>query len=123
MKTWVKIFDIIIILLVAIVTFFIAFRVYMNPQKQAQVLVRGQSREWTYPVGTEETITVPGPIGNTTVRLHGNRAWIETSPCDNQTCVAAGSVSRQGQWTACLPNNVLLMIHGAEDDDVDSFVW
>jgi len=124
MKTWLKIFDIFIILAVALVTFFAIFMVYMKPQGRQMVLIRGQSAEWVFPAETEETVVVSGPIGNTTVRLANRRAWIEDSPCDNQTCVAAGMITQQGQWTACLPNNVLLMIYGAAgDDDVDGIVW
>ncbi|MCL2213730.1 MAG: NusG domain II-containing protein [Treponema sp.] len=123
MKTYIKTFDIIIILLVIILTVFAAYIVYMKPKVRSQILIRGQDGEWTYPVDAEETVKVYGPLGETVVRLHGNSAWIESSPCESQTCVAAGQISRQGQWTACLPNNVLLMVQGAGDDSVDSIVW
>ena len=123
MKIWIKTFDIIIILLVAGLTFFAAYTVYMKPQGQTRILVRGQGGEWTFPAGAEETVFIPGPLGDTMVRLRENRAWIEFSPCDNQTCVASGMLSRQGHWAACLPNNVLLMIYGTEDSNVDSVAW
>jgi hypothetical protein len=123
MKLWIKPFDIIIILLVAVLTFFTAYFAYMKPQGKAQVLIRGQGGEWTFPLGAEEIVVVAGPLGNTVVRLHENRAWIEASPCDNQNCVASGLLVRQGHWAACLPNNVLLMIHGIEDNDIDEIAW
>jgi len=123
MKVGVKIFDILIILLVAALTLVTAYMVYMKPQGKSQVLIRGQGGEWTYPIEANETVTVTGPIGDTVVRLHNHHAWVESSPCDNQNCVAAGRISKQGQWTACLPNNVLLLINGIEGDDVDSIVW
>ena len=126
MRIWLRTFDIIIILFVAVLTFFSAYSVYLKPQGKSDVLIRGQSGEWIYPVETEETVIVPGPIGETIVRIHGNRAWIESSPCDNQNCVVTGQIARQGQWAACLPNSVLLMIHGTEDiegNDVDAIVW
>lgn len=118
-----KFFDIVFILLVAGLTFFAAYSVYMKPQEKSQVLIRGLNNEWIFPVEADETIVVSGPIGNTIVRLHNKKAWIESSPCDNQTCVAHGNIERQGQWTACLPNNVLLMIHGTEDEGLDGIVW
>ena len=119
----IKLFDIVIILLVAGLTVFSAYTVYMKPQKQSQVLIRGKGGEWTFPTEAEETVFVPGPLGDTAIMLRENRAWIESSPCDNQTCVAAGFLSRQGQWAACLPNNVLLIIYGIEDNDVDIIAW
>ncbi|MCL2443017.1 MAG: NusG domain II-containing protein [Treponema sp.] len=123
MKTLVKKFDVIIILLVAALTFFTAYFAYIKPQGQPRILIRGLDGEWTYPFKTDETIIVHGPLGDTIVRVHENRAWIESSPCNNQTCVASGSVSRQGQWAACLPNSVLLLVDGSRDDDVDAVVW
>jgi len=123
MKTWVKIFDFFIILIVAALTFFAVYTVYLKPQGQVRILIRGHESEWTFPVDAEETIIVSGPLGNTTVQIHNQNAWIESSPCDNKTCVAAGFVSKQGQWSACLPNNVLLIVYGSGDDYIDRVVW
>jgi len=121
MKLWLKVPDIVIILIAAGTVFFSA-SVYMKPQERSFVLIRGQYMEWTFPVNAAETVAVPGQLGDTIVRIHDSRAWVESSPCQNQTCVAAGSVARQGQWAACLPNGVLLMIYGAEETGVDAIV-
>jgi len=118
-----KLPDIFIILLAAGLTLFSAYGAYVKPQGKAQVLIRGQGSEWAFPAGAEETIVVPGPLGDTVVRIHENRAWVESSPCENQTCVASGSVARHGEWAACLPNNVLLLIRGTEGEDVDTIAW
>ena len=119
MKIRLKTFDIIIILFVAGLTFFSAYIAWMKPRERSRVLIRGQGSEWVFPAEAAQTIVVPGPLGNTTVRLGDSRAWIESSPCGNQTCVTSGSLTRQGHWAACLPNNVLLIIQGIQDDDVD----
>jgi hypothetical protein len=122
MKVTVKIFDIIIILAVTGLTFFAAYMAYLRPQGKAQVVIQGQDGEWVYPIEADATIVVEGPIGNTTVRIRGNSAWVESSPCDNHTCIAVGSISRQGEWAACLPNNVLVVVNGIEDD-IDGISW
>jgi len=122
MKLRIKISDIIIILAVTGITFFTGYNAYIKPQGKMQVLIRGQGSEWLFPIDASEIIVVSGPLGDTAVRIEENRAWVESSPCDNQTCVASGLLSRQGQWAACLPNNVLLMIRG-EGGDIDAFAW
>ena len=126
----IKITDILIILAVISITFFSGYNAYIKPQGQPQVLIRGQGSEWLFPIEASEIIIVSGPLGDTTVRIDENHAWIESSPCENQTCVAAGLLTRHGQWTACLPNNVVLMIQGSvsgevsrEGGDVDAVVW
>ena len=123
MKVWVKPFDIIIIILAAGLTFFSAYTAYMNPQGRPQVLIRGQGGQWTFPLGAEETVIVAGPLGNTIVKIDTGRAWIESSPCANQNCTAKGQIMRQGLWAACLPNNVLLIIQGTEDNEFDAVAW
>ena len=123
MKTNFKIPDIVIIVLVFGFTFFSGYSVYIKPFEHSMILIRGQGSEWTFPIGAEETIVVEGQLGSTIVRIGENRAWVEFSPCINQTCMATGVVSRQGQWAACLPNNVLLMIQGIANDDLDAVAW
>ena len=123
MKLSIKVPDILIILLVTGITLFSFYSVYFMPQANTQVLIRGQGSEWTFPIEAKETVEVPGIIGNTIIKIEDKKAWVESSPCDNQTCVASGFVMRQGQWAACLPNGVLLMIQGFGGDDVDAVVW
>lgn len=124
LKLRIKFTDIIIILLAAGLTVFSAHAAYMRPQGETRVLIQGQGSEWNFPIGAEETITVPGPLGETIVRIHDSRAWVESSPCQNQTCAASGHVKKQGQWAACLPNNVLLIIEGNDESgEVDSVAW
>jgi len=123
MKFWLRPLDTVIIVLTAFFTFIAIYKVYIAPQEHTRVLIRAVGGEWTFPVDAEETVIVSGSLGSTTVKIKGNRAWIENSPCINQNCVAAGEITRQGQWAACLPNNVLLMIQGGGGNDVDSVAW
>jgi hypothetical protein len=123
MKTWVTFFDILIILFVMGVTFFAAYLAYMKPQERVQILVRGQGNDWIFPIEAEETVIVSGLLGETIVRISGQRVWVEASPCENQNCVASGFITRQGQWAACLPNNVLVLVQGEYGGDIDAVVW
>jgi hypothetical protein len=122
MKIKVKAFDIIIIIAVAGLTFFATYVAYMRPHGKDQVLIQGQGGEWVYPIEADTTVVVTGPLGDTKVRIQGNSAWVESSPCDNHTCIAVGSISRQGEWAACLPNNVFIVVNGIEDD-IDGISW
>jgi len=127
MRDKIKILDIIIIFSAAAVTFCAVYYAYIKPRGQTQVLIQSQEGRWLFPVNARETVAVKGVIGDTIIKIDENRAWIESSPCDNKTCVASGFISRQGQWAACLPNNVLLMLFGAGEESgenhVDSAAW
>jgi len=120
-----KMLDVIMILIALALTGYSAFAVYAKPRSSTQVLIEGSGRRWVFPLDADETIPVPGPLGETVVRIHDHEAWVERSPCGNQACVAAGHVNAQGEWVACLPNNVFLMIEGTDEfkNDLDSGAW
>jgi hypothetical protein len=120
-----KIPDIVIILLGLGLTGFSAFAVYVSPEVSTRVMIQGPDQLWIFPLDAEETVVVRGPLGNTVVKIDGNQAWVESSPCDNQTCVASGHIRQPGAWTACLPNNVFLMIEGNDEPEnfPDSIAW
>jgi hypothetical protein len=109
-----KVMDIVVVILALGLTGFSAFAAYIQPGDTPQVVINGSGREWIFPLDANETVEVPGPLGNTIVRIEDNQAWVESSPCTNQVCVAAGHVHTQGDWVACLPNNVFLMVEGKE---------
>ena len=114
-KIPVKLWDMVIIFLALCLTGFSFFSTYIKPQNGLQVLIEGQNQKWIFPLEAEETVNVQGPLGTTVVRIHENRTWVESSPCDNKICVSAGHLRSNGEFAACLPNNVLIMIEG---DDV-----
>jgi len=123
MKLPIKAIDILIIFLAAGLTFSSAYFVYLKPQNSQHILIKGQDSEWIFPMNVDETVVVQGPLGDTVVRINDGNVWVESSPCQNQICVAAGILSRQGNWAICLPNNVFVMIEGVdEESDVDAIV-
>lgn len=101
--------------------------VYAGPSGPPEVRVSGRGGEWIYPLDRAAEIEIPGPLGSTWVHIEDGRVRIERSPCPNQTCVAAGSISGVNQWVACLPNEVFVRIAGSAgggtgDDQVDAVV-
>jgi hypothetical protein len=117
--------DFFIIGISSVLTAFSAFAVYGHSREAGQVVVQGEGKTWVFPLDAEETIVVPGPLGETVVEISGGRSRALSSPCANQTCVAAGQIHRRGQWTACLPNKVFVYIEGTGDGDaiLDSTTW
>ena len=122
-KLPVKISDIAIIILSLGLTVSSAFAAYVKPQNTAQVLIEGKNQKWVFPLEAEETVQVKGPLGETVIRIHEREAWVESSPCENQTCVAMGHIN--WGWVACLPNSVFFRIEGIDDstDNPDSTTW
>jgi hypothetical protein len=123
MKLYFKLADFFIIVLAAALVVYLGYDAYMSP-KSDRVMIQGPYGKWTFPMDAEESIVVHGPLGETIVRIGGGHAWVESSPCQNQTCVATGGVRRNGHWAVCLPNNVFLLVQGIErENEVDVVTW
>jgi hypothetical protein len=115
-------FGIVLPALGAVVVSFII--TYSGANGSSMVNVRGENGLWVFPIDSAESIVVSGPLGDTVVEIGGGGARITASPCVNQTCVSAGRVRSPGQWTACLPNRVMLYIdEDGINSDVDAAAW
>jgi hypothetical protein len=116
--------DIPVIILASALTVIIGLKAYGRGANSLNVVVKGQDKTWIFPLETVERISVTGSIGETVVEISKGRAAIVSSPCNGQTCVAAGELNKKGQWAACLPNRVFILIEGASDADaIDAASW
>jgi hypothetical protein len=125
-----KAFDIVSFVLALLLIFLAVIPIYGGGGGQASIKLKGEGGTWVFPQDAEETVTVPGPLGDTVVEIRGGRARVLSSPCQNQTCIAAGYIHSHGQWTACLPNRVMVSVEsgsGAADSkeggEVDAAAW
>ena len=100
-----------------------AWLVYVREGGESRFVIWGGGVSWVYPAKTPRVLAVPGPLGDTVVELRDGRAWIVSSPCANQSCVASGSVAWRGQWLACLPNRVMVSVEDGGEDGIDATTW
>ena len=115
-------FGIVILALTAVVGSFLV--VYAGGGGRPMVNLRAENGRWVFPLDASETIVVSGPLGDTVIEIRDNAARVVSSPCMDQTCVVMGAVRLSGQWTACLPNRVMLYVSaGRNEDDVDATAW
>jgi hypothetical protein len=116
--------DIPVIVLATTLTVIVGLRAYGRGTDSLSVVVKGPDKTWIFPLEAEERVSAIGPIGETLVEIRNGRAAIVSSPCSGQTCVAAGELNKNGQWAACLPNRVFILIEGAGDTDaIDAASW
>jgi hypothetical protein len=108
----VRILDVVVIAASTALVAASAARAYDPGSGQPSAIVAGPGGEWVYPLDEDRELRVPGPLGDTIIDIEAGSARIVDSPCPNKTCVASGSLSRPGQWAACLPNRVLVRVEG-----------
>ena len=81
-----------------------------------EVHVRASGREWIYDISGDTPATFTGPVGETTIEINDGRVHVHDSDCRNKVCIAAGWIRRPGQWIICLPNDVFILIEGADEE-------
>ena len=101
-----------IFLIITCVFCFFIFR-NINGNKKQLVLSNGKD-EWIYPLSKDAKLEIPGRLGNSIIKIENGSAFFEDSPCDNKLCVFSHKVSRIGEWTACLPNGIIIKIEGSK---------
>jgi hypothetical protein len=77
-------------------------------------------QQWIYPLDADETVRVPGPLGDTVVVIQDGTVEVVSSPCPQKICIKTGRISKPGQWIACLPNRVFISIRGREKEQPDA---
>ncbi len=106
-----------ILLSVAAVVFF-SFLAY-GARRNSDLIIEAGGKKWIYSLGENRIEKLTGPLGDTIVVIRDGKAFIENSPCPDGLCMRAGSISRAGQWIACLPNRIIVRIGGTGSDQID----
>jgi hypothetical protein len=67
-----------------------------------------------YPLNEARTVTVPGVLGQTVIRIESGRARVVSDPGPRQYCVNQGWLTRPGEMALCAPNHVSLSLTGGK---------
>ena len=112
--TYLTLADKILILVLLLVSLgsFPLVRMMTTPGNQAQIETDGSVYE-IVSLRQERTISVPGPLGNTSVHVRDGAVFVTDSPCLNKICVKTGHISRSGELIACVPNKVVVRVIGS----------
>ncbi len=113
-----------IVLAGLIAVILVSIQVYARSGSELSVVIGGTEGEWIYPLDGDRTLEIAGPSGTSVVEIREGHVHMLSSPCKNQTCVAAGAIASEGQWLACLPNKVFVRIEGmGKDEQLDAAVY
>lgn len=107
-----------IFIIIAALCFIIGFSllVYSVPGTDMRLHVISRDKEFIYTLQTDQLIEIQGPLGISVIHIKDNRAYMHASPCPLQLCVEKGAIMNPGEWVACLPNKILIIVKGKKDD-------
>ena len=68
------------------------------------------------PLNEPREVELAGPLGVTRLAVGRDGARIVDSPCALKTCMGMGPARRPGDLLVCLPNRILVEVHGPAAD-------
>ena len=116
MKIKFKLLD--LIALIFSVSVFLLFFLYGNRMNSdgGYLLVQDEEGEYLYPMDEDVEITLEGPVGESVIVIEDGAARFEHSDCQDNLCVLMGEIDEGGEWAACLPNRIFILIEGGEQE-------
>ncbi|MCR5090747.1 MAG: NusG domain II-containing protein, partial [Oscillospiraceae bacterium] len=71
-----------------------------------------------YPLSKNGVFTLNG--GSNTLVVEDGEAWVSEANCPDKVCKGMGKISRNGEFIACLPNRLLVVVEGGEQALTDA---
>ena len=104
------------ILLLAALLLFALTRGTRESGAEAVVTVDG-TEVGRYPLSKAGTFPLTG--GTNILVIENGEAWVTEANCPDKICMGMGKISRNGEFIACLPNRLLIVVEGGEKAAVD----
>ena len=118
-----RVMDFVFVAAMAGVIVFLFLRLGRNldDSKKRLVVQSSAGGEYVFPLDRDGLYNVAGLHGDSVIEVLDGKARFKDSPCPNKTCVQQGFISLPGEWAACLPNDVFIMVQGsAKKGSVDA---
>lgn len=110
-----------IVIAVAVVLVLSLYAVYWQPSKAGTVI------EYQTPAGSgslrlnqDQEIGLRGSNGISHIRVEDGSVRFTDSPCRNKHCIHSGWLHENGDFAACLPNQVTLLVRSHHEPEFDA---
>lgn len=107
-----------------LVIFFLFLSTIFSGRENPVLYISSPDAEYEYDLGKNQTVSIDGLIGKTTVVIENKTVCISDSPCPNKICVTSGKILKPGQWLSCAPNKIFVIIKNknekAESSSLDA---
>lgn len=117
----VRFLDVLIFVLSLAMIAVISVKAYSGHGKKSLVIITSPKGQWIFPVSIKKVLTVTdGAGGFCVVSIDAGSVRVTKSNCPRHICIRMGSISRPGQWIACMPHRVFIRIAGNKNNPTDA---
>ena len=109
---------IITIFLVVIVVSFFFVSNFSKSSENNLAYIKVKSTEYVYPLDKDVVLEFQGEMGKSVLEIKNGAIRFLESTCYDSTCVKMGEAGKhKAKYLACLPNMVIVTIHGSTDSE------
>jgi hypothetical protein len=80
------------------------------------VIKTSSAPDQTISLQQPQRVVIKGPIGDTVIEVADGKVRFVDSPCDNKQCIHSGWLKQLGDFAACIPNRISIVVSGPGDD-------
>ena len=84
----------------------------------AAVVTVGGQEVGRYPLSVDGTFPLNG--GSNILVVSGGEAWVSEANCPDKICMGMGKISHSGEFIACMPNGVLIIVENSDETAPDA---
>ena len=78
---------------------------------EAHIIVNGKE-QLAIPLSKNQELSIDGVMGPSRIKVQNGKVRFMSSPCSNKQCVHTGWLEHGGEFAACLPNRISLVVTG-----------
>lgn len=112
-----KIGDKILILLLIPFLVFSIFLSRFDTNNNKALIINNNGIEKKYSLNQKQIVEIEGKLGKVKIEIENNRARFIESNCKDKLCIKKGWISSVGEYSACLPNGIFIIIIGEREID------
>ena len=76
----------------------------------------------TYSLYKDQMVTIPGRLGDSTLKIKDGYATMENAGCPDQICVHHMPIHNKNDMIICLPNEIIVEVIEGEERNTDAVV-
>ncbi len=112
--------------LLAVIAVFcsVRFLVYKTETLIGEVYFDGELVDTVNLTEKEEKKIITGEDNNVVIAAHDGKIFFEKSTCHDKICMLSDELEKSGDFSACLPEKVIVKVVGEKNDDApDAIVY
>lgn len=122
MKPAMKIADYLILIFALTLIYALFYHFWGSGENGQYVIIQTPDEKHQYSLQHDQDIYMDGRLGESHIQIKSGRVRFIESPCPNKICIRHGWLKRQGAVSACVPNQVMINITGA-DQEYDAIIF